>query len=271
MSKLILSLLLSLISFYSLPLAAQDITDEVTDVEEVTADSDAAKAEARALRARVEKERAENARELKNVRESRQAAEIKKQEAAQTLKKSEIELKRLASEATQLNKDIIRLNHETMVTERALTDAQARLDKSKVDSTALKATKAEKQAKLAELAKQQMQLMREVGLAEDQLAVEARDMERIAAEEKTAIEELEKARAEEVVRKVQAETKIKDLKEQIQALRTQRKALDVDVKRYKGYNRRLDEQMKVGAEELSNMKEPTAPKARTTSALSASE
>jgi len=268
-SKLIFSLAFALTLTGGLNATAADISDDVTDVEEAAADSEAARNEARAIRARVEKERAENARELKTVREARQAAESKKQEASVTLKKSEAELGRLANEASQLNKDIIRLNHETMVSERTLADTRARLEKSRTDAAAMKAARAEKQMKLSEINKQKMQLMREVAIADDDMALETKQLEKIAAEEKLAIEELEKTRAEEVVRKVQAEAKIKELKDQIQTARAQRKALDGDVKRFKGWNRRLDEQAKVGAAELSSMQQqpeaqPAAPVATAT-------
>ena len=215
------------------PLLAADISDDVTDLEEVTADSAAARAEAKAASARVAQERQENARELKSVREARQAAQIKKQEASLTLNRSETELTKLAGDKAQLNKDVLRLGHEAMVSEKMITDAKAKIEKMKAEIAALQATKLAKQTSTAELAKQKMQLMRDAGAAADEFALEQRDLQKADDEEKAAVAELETARAEEVVRKVATEAKIKDLKDQIQTSRTQRKALDSDVKKYK--------------------------------------
>ena len=242
------------------PVLAADITDEVTDIEELTADSAAAKGEARAATARVEKERVENARELKSVREARQVAQLKKQEASETLNRSEAELQRLAGEKTQLNKDVLKLGHETMVSERLVAEAKGKVEKLKIELAALTAMKTEKHNTLAVLNQQKMQLMRESGAADDEFATQQRQLQKADEEEQAAIVDLEQVRAEEVVRKVVQEAKIKELKEHIQTARVQRKSLDTDVKKYKSANRRLEDQTKVGMSELNQMTAPAEPK-----------
>lgn len=261
--RIILSMLVG-VSMISLQARAADISDDVTDVEEITADSDAAKAEAKAAQARVEKERAETAKELKSVREARQTAQAKKVEAADTLKKTEMEMAKLASEQALLNKDIIRLNHEAMVNDRAIMEARAKLDKMKTETAALQASKATKQATIAESTKQKMQLMRDVGIADDEKAIQLRELERTVTEEKAVIADLEKSRSDEAVKKVAWETKIKDLKELIQSMRSQRKTLDADVRKIKAYNKRLEEQARVGAGELEKASGPATQTAQTT-------
>ncbi len=251
-----LILLAGFVSFTGMPALAADISDEVTDLEEVTADSAAAKAEAKAASIRVEKERIENARELKSVREARQTAQAKKLEASEILKRSETELTKLGGEKAQLNKDVLKIGHDTMVADKMIGDAKARIEKTKADVATLLALKTAKQTALAEMTKQKMQLMRDSGAAEDDFALQQRELQKADDDEKAATAELEKTRAEEAVKKVAMETKIKELKEQIQASRLQRKAVDTDLKKYKNYNRRLEEQTKVGMSELNQMENP---------------
>lgn len=230
---------------------AADISDEVTaDVEEMSADSEAAKQEAEKARVRVAEEQKENARELKNVRDARNAAAVNRVRATETLQVAEGQLKRLASEKAQLNSEIMKFNHESMVSEKMIGDSSAKLTKVKADIASLQAIKAEKLAKLTEINQQKMQLMREVGLADDQYAVTQRELERALAEEKNSIEELTKTRQEEVARKVQLDAKIKELKDQIQATRAQARTLESDVRKYKAHNRRLEGQIQAGQTEL---------------------
>lgn len=64
--------------------------------------------------------------------------------------------------------------------------------------------------------------------------------------------ELEQARSEEVVQKVQREAKIKEIKAQIQAARARRLNLNADVQKYKTFNQRLGTQIQVGEAELAS-------------------
>jgi len=228
-----------------------DIADEVTDIEEITADSEAARLEAQKARVRVQQEQAENALELKNVRQVRNQAAQSKAKATETLQSAEAEFKRLAAEKAQLNSEIVKFSHDTMVSEKAIEEAKAKLAKMKADIAALEAAKAEKKIKLAEIEAQKMQLMREVGASDDQYALTQRELERALAEEKAAVAELEKSKQVEVVRKVQMDTKIKELKDQIQATRSQAKVLESDVRKYKAHNRRLEGQIEAGMGELA--------------------
>jgi chromosome segregation ATPase len=231
--------------------AAYDISDEVTDVEEITADSEAAKAEALKARAMVRQEQTENIRELKNVRDARNKAAQKRAQAGETLQTADGELKRLAGEKALLNNEIVKFNHDILVSERSIEESKAKLAKMKADIAALQATKAEKAAKVADLNQQKMQMMREVGMADDQFAVTQRELGRLLADEKESAEELEKAKQEEAVRKVQLDAKIKEIKDQIQATRSQAKVIETDVRKYKAHNKRLDSQIQVGMGELN--------------------
>lgn len=229
---------------------AEDITDTVTDVEEITADSEAHKAQARAAREELAREQVENAKALKEAKKVKADAEAKRVQAAQTIQSSEAELAKLASEQQKMRTEIDKLQFNIMAAERIIQKSKDKIDKKKGENAALAEIKKEKMDKLAALEKEQMQFLRDASAAEDEHALLKRDLEKVSADEIAATKNFEKIKADAAIKKTTLEKGIADLKERYRQLREQRHRAHSEAYKAKQFNNRLEQTMKAGQGEV---------------------
>lgn len=249
-----IALLVAALSF-QIKVAAEDITDTVTDVEEITADSEAAKAQARAARAEVDRERAENAKALRAAYKAKADAENKRQQAAMTIQSSEAELQRLGLEQRNTQKELDKLQFNILAAERIIQKSKEKIDKRKQENAALEAIKKEKEAKLAALNKEQMQLVRDASAVEDQNALLQRDLEKVIADEIATTKALERTKSDAAMKRIELEKRISGLKERYRQIRDQRQAADLEARKAKQTNYRLEQTVKAGQAEIQNSTE----------------
>lgn len=261
-SKLLLYTLAGFTVTFSPWVAARDIADEVTDVEEITADSEAAKRIAAEHRKQVELQKQENDRELKAAREARQAAEAKRMEANRTLVRSESEMSRLTNEKGQIQKDIVKAQVDTQNQITKMNDVKAKADLVKQDLEAIRLEKAATVKRMQEAQNQKMDILRESGALQDEKSLEQKDLEKAIAEEKAAVDDLEKTKAEALAQKGQLEAKVAELKAKFRQLREQRRALSNDIAKARAASERLDEQARIGNVEINRLSKP-APNTNT--------
>ncbi len=270
------ALLAALFAASAIPAQAEDITDTVTDVEEITADSEAAKRRAQDASAEVARERAENQKTLRAAMKTKHEAETKRQQAADTIKSSELEIERLGQEQRRLQMDIDKLQFNILAAERIIQRSKDKIEERKQQNAALAAIKKEKSDKLAALNKEQMDLVRSASASEDEHALLQRDLEKVTQDELAATKAIEKAKADAAYKRVELEKRIAGLKERYKQIRQQRQAADLEARRAKQHNLRLEGTLKAGQSEVEGAEapkpatpasEPAEPQAKSSSSV----
>ncbi len=255
--------LAAVLAVVAIPAQAEDITDTVTDVEEITADSEAAKLRARDAAAEAARERAENQKTLRAAMRTKQEAEAKRQQAADTIKASEAEIARLAQEQRRLQTEVDKLQFNILAAERIIQKSKEKIEERKQQNVALSAIKKEKSEKLAALNKEQMELVRTASAMEDEHALLQRDLEKITQDELNATKSIERAKSDAAYKRAELEKRIAGLKERYKAIRQQRQAADLEARKAKQHNLRLEGTLKAGQSEVEGAEapKPAAPAA----------
>lgn len=129
---------------------ADEVNDVGADAEEMTADSDAALAQAADLKARLKREHQENQRKIREANLARAAAEQKRELASVQLTQDTKELDQIMAERKRTQKEIDRLNAQIAANEKAMHESQAQTAKAKRDLASVQAQKSARQRRLAE-------------------------------------------------------------------------------------------------------------------------
>lgn len=251
-------ILTAILAISTMSVQAEDITDTVTDVEEITADSEAAKQRSREAQAELVRERTENQKTLREAMRTKKEAEAKREQAAAAIRSSELEIERLAQEHRRLQTDIDKLQFNILAAERIIQKSKDKIDQRKQQNEALAAIKKEKSEKLAALNKEQMELVRSASAFEDEHSLLQKDIEKLTQDELKAVRNSERVKTEAAYKRVELEKRIASLKERYKKIRQQRHAADLEARKANTINQRLEGTLKAGEIEVQGTDEPKA-------------
>lgn len=226
--------------------AAQDLTDEATDVEEIRAETEAVKGLLKDTQKKVAEKRSANDKKFDKVRKARDAAVVKRDKLSAELKKAEEDLQKLESEGEGLQTELAQVAEETQKIQAELGEHKTRIAEARKSNSTLKAEREAQKKKLKELHRQQMQIVRESAAAQDKAQLfEIQAKEEIERED-LALRELEKTKAEYLSEKVLLDQKVAAIKETLTNLKKRKLAVQQEINSARARSFRLKEEVKTG-------------------------
>ncbi len=158
--------------------SADDLSDISADVEELTADSAAAKSEARANAERAIKEKEETQDEIQKAERTRSAAEASRKESMTALQRAEKEIQRQNAKQAELKAEIKKHETEIAANTKKVQEMNAKLAATQTQTQTLTTLRDEQLAKIAELSKQESEALAATELAQQKFAQAKADFDK---------------------------------------------------------------------------------------------
>lgn len=230
--------------------AARGKVDVDNDVEDISAESDGAIAEAKEVKERIANDRADADRALKNATKNYNAAAAKRQQAIEQFNQSENDIKSMEAEQARLNAEVEKINAETAATQKSTLDNRAKLEKANLDLQTLKQVRAEKVAKLAEINAQRDEIALTMKDMEQKQLQGEQELQQLKEQEKQQNEVLAKAKLEEAQKKVKLEAYLAELKTRNRESQDRLKTMQTEKLQAQTANQKLESQVKAGETEV---------------------
>ena len=212
-----------------LPLQAADLTDVETDVEELTADSEALAQHSRSSREQAILEREETARAKRLAYKAKGQAAAKQKKAAQELEISDREIVNLKAERKQWNKEKKAAEVEMVRLEKELKAKGIALDKARLQTQDLKASRDQLVAK-------NQRMNSDLELARNDL--------------KLGEEKLAKVKEEFTLAKTQNDALLAQYKTEYKAMKSRTVVAEAEIRKRRTELQKLSEEVRIAEEEV---------------------
>ncbi len=234
------------------PANAADLADIHAETEDLNNESDAAAAEIKEVKVALATEHSEAEKKFNAAKSKYDMAAAKRQEAVDRFNKGEAEIARLNKEAARLNGEAKRLDGETVLHEKAIANNKVKAEKLNGEIKSLQELRGEAGKRFLDIGVQRDKMDMETKDLEAQKADATKSFQAAKEQEKQALVQLEKRKAEYAQNKARTDAFLAQMRERfkeaqgrLSAIRKETEHLDVKEEKLAVQAKQAEEEVKM--------------------------